>query len=157
VPGTGPLDRLLLRARDPYGGELVRSVQPRQAPGVTAVGLDPVPRSLRDQRWRDHLAAHPQRGEQAVQLIAGRAGLVAGSQARRVGEAGDQTTDRDLVVEDPLHVDGLGRRVQDRHRDRVLVDIEPEVDEIVPARDTGHGRLLSVCGSVRSSWWMTHA
>src|SRR5438093_4687332 len=92
--------RLLLRPRDPDRGELSRPVQPSQPSGVATVGLDPVPRSLRDQRRCDDLAAHPERGEQAVELIAGGTGLVAGTEVPRLGESTDQPAHGGLVVED---------------------------------------------------------
>ena len=148
---------LLGHGGDPDGGELAGTVQPRQAPGVAAVGLDALTGRLRDEGWGDDLAAHPDRGEEPVQLVAGWARLVAGPEPSGVAEPGDEAAHRCLVVEDPLDVGGVGSGMQEGHRDGVLVDVKSEVDVTCRARDTCHGRLLSVCGSVRSSWWMTHA
>ena len=99
MPGPGPVldhvsagpaqvaDRFLLDGRDPDGDQFSGPVQPGQPPAVPPVGLDLVAGGLGDQRRGDHLAAHPHAVQQPGQLIAGRAGLVAGSQQPGLGKA----------------------------------------------------------------------
>src|SRR6266545_4395508 len=67
--------------------------------------------------------------------------LVAGSQHAGVAEAAGEPADRCLVMGDPLDIWDLLVGRQDPHRDRVLVDVQPQVDGRT-TRDTGHGRLL---------------
>ena len=76
--------------------------------------------------------------------------LVAGSQHAGVAEAAGEPADRCLVMGDPLDIWDLLVGRQDPHRDRVLVDVQPQVDGR-NTRDTGHGRLLPYVGSARLS------
>jgi len=71
-------DRLLGRGWHPDRRQQPRPVGQRQAHRVPLIGLDPVRAALGDQRRGDHVAGHPHRGQQPVQLIAARAGLIAG-------------------------------------------------------------------------------
>jgi hypothetical protein len=93
--------------------------------------------------------------QQPGQLIAGRAGLVAGSQQPGLGKAANEPADRGLVVGDPLDVWAVAVVGQDRHRDGVLVDVQAKVSG-GEMRDTGHGRLLLYVAPSAPSW-MTHA
>jgi hypothetical protein len=96
--------RLLLGARDPDGDELPGAVQASKPPAVPPVGLHPVAGCLRDQRWRHHMTRDLEALEEPLQLIAGRACLVASDEPAGLAHPGDESSDRLLVVEDPLHV-----------------------------------------------------
>jgi hypothetical protein len=109
-----------------------------------------VARGLGDQPRRDHLTANLQRGEQAGQLIAGGAGLVAGSQPTAVGELRHEPAHRRLVIGDPVHGGRVLPRAQHRHRDRVPMHVQTEVGETTSSH-TGHRPAPSVCGSVHAS------
>jgi hypothetical protein len=115
----------------------------RSVSGLVAGGLG-------DQRRSDHLAAHVHAGRQPGQLEAARAGLVAGSQPRPIGEPRHEPADRRLIVGDPLDVGDLLVRIQDPDRDGGLVDVQAKMDS-GKVRDTGHGRLLPYGGSARTS------
>ena len=71
--------RFMRFVRNPYRGQLAGAMQPRQAHGIAAVGLDPVARPLRHQRRGDHHALMAERDDLAIKTVAGRAGLVANS------------------------------------------------------------------------------
>jgi hypothetical protein len=47
---------LVRRIWHPHPGQLAGPMQPRQRHRIPAIGLDPLSRPLRDQRWRDHQA-----------------------------------------------------------------------------------------------------
>src|ERR1700730_6644428 len=53
------------------------TMQLRQHQSVTAIGLDPVARLHRNQRWCHHDAVVPQPGQQTVKSISARTGFVA--------------------------------------------------------------------------------
>jgi hypothetical protein len=76
-------DRLVRRIRDPDLGQLAGAQEAGQGERVAPVGLDPVARFPRDQRRRDDGAMVPEPGEEPVQAVAGRAGLVADAQRAR--------------------------------------------------------------------------
>jgi len=133
------------RRGDGDRSELAGSVQPRQSPGISAVGLDPIARALRDERRRHHVAAHPHRGEEALEVVAGRARFVTGPDRLRATDPLYQASDRVGVVEDLVDLGGVAVWGEDRHGDRVLRHIHPQVDELTVG-NTGHGWLLpSVC------------
>ena len=67
--------------------------------------------------------------------------------ASTVVEPADQTPDRHLVMKDLVHRCLIPIGLQHRNRDRILRHVHPEMREPT-MRHTGHGRLLSVCGSV---------
>ena len=75
---------------------------PRPSPAGPAaanpVRLDLVRAPLGDQRRRLHLARHPYRGQQPVQLITPRPGLIPAPQHRPVREPADQPPDRRLLI-----------------------------------------------------------
>jgi hypothetical protein len=79
--------------------------------------------------------------QQPGQLVAGRPGLVAGSQGPRITKATNETANRRLVMDDPLDLRHLAVRGQDPHRDGVFVHVQAKVDGS-KMRNTGHGRLL---------------
>jgi hypothetical protein len=156
--GSGPAQiphRLLGHGRDADGHQFPGPVQPRQSPAVPTVGLDLVAGGLGDQRGGDHLTAHAHAMQQPGQLVAGRAGLVAGSQPAGITKAANEPAHRRLVMRNPLDVSAVTIWGQDRHRDGVLVDLQAEVDRTKMA-DTRHGRLLPYVAPSAPSW-MTHA
>ena len=140
-------DRLLGRRRHTDRCQLTRPVQPSQASRVALVGLDPITTTFGHQRRCHHIATHPQRTQQAIQVIARRARLVTHPQPRTVLEPADQTPDRHLVMKNLVHRRFIPLRLQHRNRVRILRHVQTEMREPT-MRHTGHGRLLSVCGSV---------
>ena len=61
----------------PHRRELARAQQFGEGNGISTVGLDPLARLPRDQRGRDDGAGMSEGGDQAMQAVAGRTGLVA--------------------------------------------------------------------------------
>ena len=152
--GAGPAQvprRLLGHGRDADGHQLAGAEQAGQPPAVAAIGLDPIPRRGRDQRGRNHLAAHMEPGEQPSQLIAGGTGLIAGSQPSRLWEPGYEPANRRLVVGDAIDRRRVLVWAKDRHRDGVPVHVQTKVGEATSSSDTGHRPAPSVCGSVHAS------
>ena len=87
--------RLMAGVRHPDGGQFAGAVQAGQGDGIPAVGLDALARLLGDQRRGDDRAVMPERGDLALQAIAGRTGLVAERQpAILAGELVDQPSYR---------------------------------------------------------------
>jgi hypothetical protein len=131
-------------------------MQPGQPPAVPPVGLHPIPRRLRDQRRRHHLAGHPHRGQQPVQTEPDRAGLIADPQLTTVAEPVDQPADRRLVVEDLLHVRGHLVRAQDPTAIVFLLVSNPRWTGSV---DSATLVVITAgsfrCGSFHPAW-MTH-
>jgi hypothetical protein len=127
------------------GGELAGPVQPGQSPGITTVGLDPVARSLRNERRCHDVTTHSHGAEQTLEVVAGGARFVAGPDTLRLPQPFDEATNRVAVVEDLVDFRGVPVGRQDRHSNRVLCDVHPQMDE--PSMgNTGHGWLLpSVC------------
>jgi hypothetical protein len=93
--------------------------------------------------------------QQPGQLVAGRAGLVAGSQPAGITKAANEPAHRRLVMRNPVDVRAVAVWGQDRHRDGVLVDVQAKVGR-AEMGDTGHGRLLPYVAPSTSAW-MTHA
>ena len=60
VPGIG----------NPHRRQFAGAMQPRQAGGVPSIGLDPVARTLRDQRRRHHDALVPVQRQLTLNAIA---------------------------------------------------------------------------------------
>ena len=142
-------DRLLRRGRDPDRGQHPGAQREGQADCVATVGLDPVRGALRDQRRRDHLARHPHRGNEPVQLVTRRPGLVADRQHPAVAELPEQPPHRFLVVRDPVDGRDLPARPQHPAHDLPHRGIHSHVDRLRPGWQTSHdGWLPSACGSV---------
>ena len=139
--------RLLRRAGYPYRRQLPRPAQPGQPPRVPLVRLDLVRAPLRDQRRRHHLARHPHRGQQPVQVITPRPGLIPGPQHRPVREPAHQPPDRLLLVEDTVRDRALLTRQQRRDHDRVLRGVHPQMDQPLRRCHTRHdGRDCNLNG-----------
>src|SRR5215217_8756377 len=103
----------------------------------------------------DHLTAQVQAMQQPGQVIAGRAGLIAGSQPAGITKAANEPAHRRLVMGNGVDLEALAVGGQDRHRDGVLVDVQTQVGR-AEMGDTGHGRLLPYVAPSAPSW-MTHA
>ena len=130
----------------PHRHQLPSPVKTHQPTRVTAIGLDPVPRGHRYQRRRHHLTGHSHRGQQPVQLIAGRASLVTDPQPSRPAQTSNQTTDRHLIMSDLVNDRGGLRTTQHPNGDGVFRDIQPHPRHAPSGRPyccSGHGRLLS--------------
>jgi hypothetical protein len=137
-------DRLLPRGGDADGDQLPGAMQPGQPPAVAPVGLDLVPGRSWDERWGEHLAGDPLAVQQPGQLVAGRAGLVADPQPRRVGEAAEEGQHGRFVAGDLLHRrQGLISQ-QGGDRDGVAVYVQPEVGRALLWDPCHGGRLLPV-------------
>ena len=137
---------LLGRRGHPHRHQLPSPVKTHQPTRVTAIGLDPVPRRHRYQRRRHHLTGHSHRGQQPLQLIAGRASLVTDPQPSRLAQTSNQTTDRHLIMSDLVNDRGGIRTTQHPHGDGVFRDIQPHPRHAPSGRPyscSGHGRLLS--------------
>jgi hypothetical protein len=155
-PGAAQIPHCLLgHGRDADGHQFSGPVQPGQPPAVPPVGLDLVAGRLGDQRGGDHLAAHSHAMQQPGQLIAGRSGLIAGSQPAGIPKAANEPAHRRLLMRNPLDIRAVPIWGKDRHRDGVLVDVQAKVDQ-AKMGDTGHGRLLPYVAPSAPSW-MTHA
>jgi hypothetical protein len=77
-PGTHQIaNRLVRLVRYPDRRQLRRTQQPGQRQCVAPVGLHPLARSTRDQRWRNHRAAMSHRKDLSVQTTARRSVFVA--------------------------------------------------------------------------------
>src|SRR5215212_10049788 len=116
--------------RDPDRREFAGAVQAGQGQRVPPVGLDPLARPLRDQRRRDHDAVVPERGDLALQPVAGRSGLVGeGQPPVPLGEFADQALDRrgravDLAEEADFAVaPRRGHRDRDLQLRRIQTDV----------------------------------
>jgi len=150
--GPGPAqvpDRFFLHGGDPDRHQLPGPVQPRQAPAVAPVGLGPCRRGP----WGSARARSP--GSARAGLPAAGPGHSRSGRPRsRLAASGDHQGGQRACAPTARHGEcGRPRAVvvggQNRHRDGVLVDVQPQVGQ-AKVRDTGHGRLLSVCGSVRA-------
>jgi hypothetical protein len=70
-------DRLMSWIGNPDRRQFARPMQLAQADRVPAVGLDPIPRFARDQRWSHDDALMPGEGQLALNPIAARSGFIA--------------------------------------------------------------------------------
>ena len=105
ITRSDEIPKALLRGRRRrHERELTGAIEPRELLCVTPVGLDPVARSDRHQRWRDHVTRHAHRAEQPVKLIATRARLIGHGQAFCATETLDEATDRSLCVLQAHHL-----------------------------------------------------
>ncbi len=110
--------------------EVTGTQQAGERDGVAAIGLDPIPRPLRDERGGDRMAGQLLAGEIAVQPVAARAGLVGEQQAAGLRFQGaDQFIDIALAGADVAEGDDL-RAALFRgvgHGDGLLVHIETDI------------------------------
>ena len=103
-------------------------MQPGEPAGIAPACLDPLPGPARDQRRRHHIAGHPHRGQQPVQLKAARARLVTRPQHGPVSEPADQVPHRAFLVPHPIDHRDFPARHEDRYHDRVLGGVHSQVD-----------------------------
>lgn len=117
-------ERFVARVRDVHRGQIVHAQQPNQLLGIAPVGLDPIPRFLRDQRGRAHHVRESLRREVPMQPVPTGPGVVHESNLRRLRlHAGTQPVD--VAVANPdlaqtldlAQPDGVGRN------DRILMHI----------------------------------
>ncbi len=128
--------RFVSRVGDPDRRQLARPVQLRQHDAVSPVGLHPVTGLHRDERGRDNQAIVPEIGQLPVEAIAAGPGFVAevkltpattqllGQPADVVGAVVDRAPVAKLTA--PLFP-------CDGDRDRRLVDVQPNKDDILHA------------------------
>ena len=127
--------RLVGGIGNPDGRQPAGPVQRRQGRGVTAVSLDAIARTPRDQGRCHHDTMAAKIGELPVQAVTARAGLV--TQAELVA-APPQTFDQPAhhlgpVLQAPqMPHPALASRRRDRDRDRRLVDIQAHERDILP-------------------------
>jgi hypothetical protein len=69
--------RLMCFIWNPYWSQRVRAMQTHQAHRIAPIGLHPIAWTLGDERRRHHLAVMPEREELTIQIVSGRASLVA--------------------------------------------------------------------------------
>jgi hypothetical protein len=69
--------RLMCFIRYPHRSQFAGSMQPCQANGIAAVGLDPVAWAFRNERWSDNLAVMAEPNDLAIEPVSGRTSLVA--------------------------------------------------------------------------------
>ena len=133
---AGGLD---LRRRDDDGRQAAGQQQPRQQLGVLLVGLDPVRWAARRLARRDHLHRQALRGGRAVQAVARRASLIAGTdRALELGQPRDRLIDPGPK---PRPRQLPGQRADRRRVRRTGMDIQPN-----PRHRLAHGRTSSIWG-----------
>jgi hypothetical protein len=120
-------DRLMSLIGNPYGGQFTGPMQLGEVDRIPRVGLDPIPRLVRDQRRSHDDAAMPGQGQLPLNAIAARSGLItepklapSARQFRRQSVQGRRLV-RDLAV--LAHVVPPGR-LGKRNRDRLLVHVK---------------------------------
>ena len=124
VPGIG----------NPHRRQLARPVQLGQAGGIPPVGLDPVARSLRDQRGSDHDAFMSLGRQSTLNAITAWSRLIAKPQGHAVAaELAQQPVQRRRRVRDPAILPYLAPQAALRHRndDAFLVNIKPNVGDTI--------------------------
>jgi hypothetical protein len=91
-------------------------------------GLDSVPRLPRNERWRNDNAIDPEALKKALNDVAARSRFVANAELRWAPELLYQGAQCVGVVRDnSQHTRLTDATVSDRHRDRLLVDVESDV------------------------------
>jgi hypothetical protein len=112
--------RLVMPVRHPHRGELAGAQQLRQTDRIASVGLHPIARPLRDQRWRDHLTLLPEARDLPMQPIPGRPRLVAERQSLVLGgELAQKLGRRRWRVLDLAEKAHLARTTAIRNRNRI--------------------------------------
>ena len=113
--------------RHPHGCQLAGAVQPGQRGGIAAIGLHPVAGPARDQRGRNHPAVLAEPGQQAMDALAARSGLVAEAELPVAAlQARDQAMQRLRAARDLAQKADFtaAARLGDRHRRGPLVDVQ---------------------------------
>jgi hypothetical protein len=105
------------RVWHPYGGQLAGAQQLDQVQRVTPIGLHPIARLFRYQRWRNHNALMTEARELAVEPISGRPRLVAERQSLILsGKLAHQLRGRRASVVDLAEKANLARPTGIRNR-----------------------------------------
>jgi hypothetical protein len=120
--------------RNPYRGQFAGAVKFGQADGIAPIGLDPVTRSLRDQRGGDDNAFLSLGRHVTLNAIAARPGFVTKPQALAVAaELAQQTVQRRRRIRDPAVFPYLAAQTARRYRndDPFLVNIKPNVGDTI--------------------------
>ena len=126
--------RLVLGIRNPHRCQLARPVQLDQAGSIAPIGLDPVTRSLRDQRGGNHDALVSPGRHVPLNAITARSSLVAKPQSHAsVAELAQQTVQRRRRVRDPAVFPHLTTQTARRYRDNdaFLVNIKSNVGDTI--------------------------
>jgi hypothetical protein len=127
--------RLMPGIGNPHRCQLTRPMQPRQTGRIPPIRLDPVARSSRDQRWRHHDAFVPAPRQVTLDAIAARPRLVTEPQLHSfTAELARQAIQGRRRVRDPAIVPNLAPQAAFcyRHDDTVLVNIKPDIRDMIP-------------------------
>jgi hypothetical protein len=125
-------DRLMGLVRDPDRRQFTGAVQLGEVDRIPPIGLDPLTGFARDQRRRDDDAFVIHRRELPLDAIATRSGFVAKPQcAAPTCELGHQCLQGGGGVRDFAILTNFPplARLGQRHRDRILVHIQPDVGD----------------------------
>ena len=110
-------------------------VQSRQTGGIPPIGLDPVARPFRDQRWGHHNAVVPVRRRVTLDAIAARARLVAEPKPDDLAaELAHQPIQGPRRIGNPAIFPDLptDATLGYRHDDPLLVNIKPDIRDTIP-------------------------
>jgi hypothetical protein len=99
---------------------------------------------------------HPQRLQQPSELEARWASLITDPKSLRVAERLEEPPQAHLISEETIDLGGLPARREHPRRDRVLVDIQTHVDQLIVLRHTAHGQLLAPYVAPSASSWTIH-
>src|SRR5467141_3794805 len=120
--------------RNPYRRQLTRSMQPRQTGCIPPIRLDPVARSLRDQRGGNHDAFVTVRRHVTLNAIAARPRLVAEPKPDALAaEPAHQPIQRRRGVRDTTVLPNLtaDAALRHRHNDPILVNVKPDIRDTI--------------------------
>src|ERR1700737_953990 len=126
--------RLVPGVRNPHRGQLARPVQSRQTGRIPPIGLDPIARPLRDQRWRHHDPSGPVRGQGTLDAIPARACLITEPKPdARGAELAHQAIQGPRRVGNPAIFPDLAAQAALGYRDdyAFLVNIKPNVSDTI--------------------------
>jgi hypothetical protein len=108
--------------------QLARPEQPHELARIAAVGLDPLARPPRGQRWRHHRTPRPQADHAAIEVVARHARLVAHADLVPLGlEPPDQAAQRLLGIRDLAQLRVVLARAQNADHELELAVIEGHV------------------------------
>lgn len=111
--------------------ELAGAITTRELERIAAIRLHAIARFRRDQRRRDHLAGDAKLRQLPVEHVPAGPGFIADPQLGRRAERAQPLGDRLRTIGNDPEAPRLARRVRDRHRDRLGVDVESHMAHIV--------------------------